>query len=145
MDSIIQVLSQQVKGNVTKKYWQDLNDEKFMYQICDDCNSSIFYPRVVCPTCMSESLSWHQASGTGKIYSFTVVYRTVDPRFKSETPYVVGLIDLDEGIRVMGNIIGWEDPEGLLIDQTVEIKYKKLSEEYTLPVFKVVSKEGHHS
>src|SRR3954454_19022303 len=91
---------QQLKGSVTKKYWEELNNGKFMFQKCDDCNTPIFYARVVCPECMSENLSWHQASGTGKIYSFSTVYRTGDPRFKSETPFCFGLIDLDEGIRV---------------------------------------------
>jgi uncharacterized OB-fold protein len=142
MDGFGSVLLQYVKGKVTKKYWQELNNEKFMYQKCDDCHTSIFYPRVICPECLSESLSWHQASGQGKIYSFTVVYRTGDPRFKAETPYVVGLIELAEGIRVMGNIIGWEEPEALLVDQTVELEYKKISEEYTLPLFRVDSGEG---
>jgi uncharacterized protein len=141
MDNIGLELSVQVKGNVTKKYWQELNNENFIYQKCDDCQTSIFYPRVVCPECMSESLSWHSASGKGKIYSFTVVYRTGDPRFKAETPYVVGLVDLAEGIRVMGNIIGWNDPEALLVDEKVTIEYKKISEEYTLPVFRIDSKE----
>jgi uncharacterized OB-fold protein len=131
-------LPQQVKGTVTKKYWEDLKEGKFMYQMCDDCGSPIFYPRVVCPKCMSENLTWHQASGDGKIYSFTVVYRPVDPRFKPDVPYVVGLIDLAEGIRVMGNIIGWDDPEGLQIDQPVKIEYSKVTDEFTFPVFRAI-------
>ncbi|MGO4888384.1 Zn-ribbon domain-containing OB-fold protein [Anaerobacillus sp. MEB173] len=141
MNSDNQLLLQQVKGNVSKKYWDNLKEEKFMFQKCKDCGFSIFYPRVVCPKCMSENLSWHQAKGNGQIYSYTVVYRTGDPIFKSETPYVVGLIELAEGIRVMGIIIGWDDPEALQIEQGVSIVYDKVTDDVTLPRFKI-NREG---
>ena len=131
----------QVKGEVSQKYWQALNEEKFIFQKCSDCQSSIFYPRVVCPKCMSENLTWHEASGEGEIYSFTVVYRTTNPVFKNDVPYVVGLIDLAEGIRVMGNIVGTEDPENLAMNQPVKVEFKKVTDEFTFPVFRVIEGE----
>ncbi|MFD6440540.1 Zn-ribbon domain-containing OB-fold protein [Peribacillus sp. NPDC060186] len=130
-------LPQQINGVAAKKFWEDLKEEKFMYQQCDDCNSPIFYPRVVCPNCMSENLNWHQASNDGKIYSFTVVYKSTNPAFKENVPYIVGLIDLAEGIRVMGNIVGIDDPEALQIGQPVKIEFNKVTDEFTFPVFRV--------
>ena len=141
MNDYIKPLPQQVKGVVSRKYWDSLKEEKFMYQKCNDCDVSIFYARVICPNCMSENLSWHQSAGKGTIYSYTTVFRTGAPGFTSEVPYVVGLVDLAEGIRVMANIIGWDDPEALQIDQAVQIEFQKATDEFTLPVFRVIKEE----
>ncbi len=131
-------LPAQVKGTVTKEYWEALKEGKFKFQKCDNCNTSIFYPRVVCPSCMSEKLSWKEASGKGEIYSYTVVYKAINPAFKEDLPYTVGLIDLAEGIRVMGNIIGTDDPESLKVGQAVKIEFSKVTDDFTFPVFRVV-------
>ena len=137
-------LPNSVRGTVSKRYWNELKEEKFIYQTCDDCNSPIFYARVVCPNCLSDKLSWEEASGKGEIYSFTIVYRTAAQGFKEDVPYAVGLIDLDEGIRVTGNIIGWDNPGEVQIEQEVSIEYHHVSDEVTLPVFRVVKEDNRY-
>ncbi|MCF8565754.1 Zn-ribbon domain-containing OB-fold protein [Alicyclobacillus tolerans] len=126
-----------VTKGIAEKFWNALNQEKFLYQRCDDCLAAIFYPRVVCPQCMSDNLSWQTSSGKGNVYTYTVVYKPVDARFKPIAPYVVALIDLDEGIRVMGNIVGWHDPEAIQVGQRVAVEYQRVTDQITLPMFRV--------
>jgi len=75
------------------------------YQRCADLDHVVFYPRVLCPTCGSGSLSWHESQGTGTVYAVTALH----PRDKPA--YNVSLIDLDEGFRVMTNVIGIDTTE----------------------------------
>ncbi|ADG05988.1 Zn-ribbon domain-containing OB-fold protein [Kyrpidia tusciae] len=126
-----------VTKGVASTFWEGLREEKFLYQRCRGCGRSVFYPRVVCPQCMSDDLVWEESSGFGNVYSYTVVYRPVDPRFKPDAPYVVALIDLDEGIRVMGNVVGLDDPENLRMGQRVQVEYHHVTDEVTLPMFRV--------
>lgn len=83
--------------------WREhLRDGRFMLQQCGDCQRFVFYPRVVCPFCAGESLSWRLAGAGGTVYSTTVVAR----RDKDGGPYNVALIDLDEGVRMMSRVEG---------------------------------------
>jgi uncharacterized protein len=68
------------------------------FQHCERCGESVFFPRVLCPSCGSTRLSWRHSEGAGTVYSAT----TVHPR--DQDPYTVGLIDLDDGVRVMTSI-----------------------------------------
>ena len=63
-------------------------------------------PRCLCPVCWSDQLEWVDAKGTGSVHSFTVIRRASDPAFAPLVPYTVALIDLDEGPRMMANIVG---------------------------------------
>lgn len=89
----------------SKFYWESCQKEKLMIQQCMDCDEHIFYPRIVCPHCMSDQLNWVEASGRGKIYSYTIARRGAGPAFSQDAPYVVALVELDEGVRILSNII----------------------------------------
>jgi uncharacterized OB-fold protein len=127
-----------VTKGVASKFWESLKNGEFLYQKCETCDHTFFYPRVVCPNCMSDQLTWNKSSNQGEIYSYTVVYRPVDPRFKADAPYVVALVNLAEGVRVMGNVLDVAEPEQLQIGQRVEIVFDKVTEDVTLPMFRVV-------
>ncbi|MEK9198416.1 Zn-ribbon domain-containing OB-fold protein [Ureibacillus sp. FSL E2-3493] len=120
----------------SKPYWDGLKDHKLLIQQCEDCQQSIFYPRSICPHCFSGQLSWFQANGTGSIYSFTIVHQGYGP-FKGEPPYVVGIVELDEGVRMMTRIIG--DKDEISIGKRVSVVYKEVEEDFVLPYFQLIA------
>lgn len=120
----------------SKPFWNGLKEEKLLIQHCDDCNKYIFYPRSICPHCFSNNISWRNAKGTGKIYSFTIVHQAFGP-FKNETPFVVGVVELDEGVRMMTRIIG--DQENIAIDKRVSVVFTKVEDNFVLPYCQIVS------
>ena len=84
------------------RYQAALNEGRFIIQRCDGCKRHVFYPRVVCPHCGSDSLAWVEPKGTGVVYSTTTVRRK--PEVGGD--YDVSLIDLDEGVRMMSRVEG---------------------------------------
>lgn len=118
----------------SKPFWDGLGRNELMIQKCEDCQQHIFYPRFLCPHCFSDQVSWIKASGLGEIYSYTVVHRAFGP-FAEQTPYVVAIVELEEGVRMMTRIIG--DREEIAIGKPVSVTYEQIDEELTLPYFKL--------
>jgi hypothetical protein len=110
---------------------------KLLIQQCEDCAQHIFYPRAVCPHCMSDRIKWVESSGKGKVYSFTVARRPAHPAFADHVPYVVALITLDEGVRMMSNVIN-VDVDAVKCDMPVEVVFVKVDDQITLPKFQPV-------
>jgi uncharacterized OB-fold protein len=116
-------------------YWSALKAKRLVLKRCRDCGRAHFYPRALCPHCHSDALEWSDARGTGSIYSFTVARRPAGPAFKADTPYVVAVVDLDEGARMMTNIVT-DDVNAVRIGQRVSIVFDAVPDEITLPKFK---------
>ena len=87
-------------------YWQSPKEGKLVLRRCKSCGEVHFMPRYLCPLCWSTQLEWIDAAGKGKVHSFTIIRRASSPAFAGLTPYVVALIDLAEGPRMMSNIVG---------------------------------------
>jgi len=87
-------------------YWSAAKEGRLVLQKCRDCGHLDFMPRHVCPKCWSEAKEWQDADGAGTVHSFSIVHRAPLPAFRDDVPYVVALIDLAEGPRMMTNIIG---------------------------------------
>jgi uncharacterized OB-fold protein len=73
-------------------------------QRCDDCGRWRHPPRIRCAACGSDAWSWQPVAGTGRLFTWTVTHRAVDPAFAEELPYVIAVVELDEGPRVVGNV-----------------------------------------
>jgi uncharacterized OB-fold protein len=117
-------------------YWDGLKENKLMLPKCDDCGKPFFYPRVLCPNCHSRNISWMQASGRGKLYSFQIAHRSLNRAFKVELPCVMAMIELEEGPRVMSNLINIEpDPSVVKCDMPVEVVFEKQNDDITLALF----------
>lgn len=99
-------LPKPVSNADSQPYWQGARENKLLIRKCNACGQVHFMPRHLCPTCWSDDLQWVQASGKGTVHSYTIIRRASDPRFASLVPYVVALIDLQEGPRMMANILG---------------------------------------
>ena len=78
-----------------KPYWDGLKEGKLMMPKCDDCGHTFFYPRIACPSCHSRNVGWVQASGKGKLFSFEIAHRSLNPAFKIEAPYILAMIELE--------------------------------------------------
>ena len=94
-------------------------------------------PRAVCPSCWSHDLEWVEATGRGKIHSFTIIRRAPLPAFVDRVPYAVALIDLSEGPRMMANIVGG-NALNIRVGDEVEVTFERRGEG-AVPQFKLLS------
>lgn len=117
-------------------YWTALDQQRLLLKRCGACGKAHFYPRELCPYCYADDLVWFEASGLGAIYSFTVCHRSAGPAFAADVPYVVALVDLAEGPRMMTRIIG--DPAAVAIGRTVKVRFERQTETIVLPFFELV-------
>ena len=122
----------------TAPFWAATRERRLTYQTCDACGSIVFYPRRHCTGCVGGNLAWHTASGRGSIYSFSVVRQSYHPFFRELVPYAVAWIDLEEGPRLLSNVVGVDDPGALRIGQAVEVQWEE-HEELNIPLFKPVT------
>jgi uncharacterized protein len=117
----------------TQAYWDAAKENRLVIQQCRDCGKLQFYPRGVCSHCLSSGLDWIEASGRGTVYSFTIAHRAPHPGFGNETPFVIAIVELAEGVRMMTNIVGC-DPKTMRIDMPVKVVFDA-SGDVTLPKF----------
>ncbi len=122
-------------STLSEPYFQGAREGKLRLQLCQQCQQHQFYPRVICSHCGSDNLGWSSASGRGAIASFTVVRRAISEAY--DAPYVVALIDLEEGPRMMSSLVD-ADPDTVAIGDAVEVSFAEWSEDITMPVFKIV-------
>ena len=118
-----------------RPFWEGTKRHELCLQKCRDCGKFRFYPRSICPHCLSYNTEWTKVSGRGKIYSFTVANRTVSPAFRQDVPYSIAIIELEEGVRMMSNIVECRN-EDLSIDMPVEVVFDDVTPEITLPKFR---------
>lgn len=118
----------------TAPYWKASTEHRLLIKYCRDCGKHHFYPRELCPHCHSDAVDWVQAKGTGAIYSFTIARRPAGPAFKPDAPYVVAIVELDEGPRMMTNITG-SPPDSIRIGQRVAVAYEDINADVSLPKF----------
>ena len=119
----------------SREFWAALKARQLTLQRCRDCRHFRFYPRAVCPHCLSGEFEWVPASGKGTLYSFTVCYRPAGEAFAGDVPYIVALIELAEGVRVMSNLVQCP-PERARVGMPVEVVFEDASEEITLYKFR---------
>lgn len=89
----------------TVEFWDGCASERLLLPRCDECHEHIWYPRLVCPFCGSQSVSYVESSGLGTVYSFTVVRRG-SGAYRDAAPYILAMIELDEGPIMMTNVVG---------------------------------------
>ena len=119
----------------TAAYWEAAREHRFIIQKCNNCGEFQFYPRGVCSHCLSSDLAWQDASGRGEVYSFSINYRAPHPGFADKTPFVLALVTLAEGPRMMTNIVDC-DPDTVQIGMAVTVTFDDVTEEITLPKFR---------
>ncbi|WP_076858348.1 Zn-ribbon domain-containing OB-fold protein [Bradyrhizobium mercantei] len=120
----------------TAPFWQAAARGKLVLQYCKDTGRFQHYPRPVSIYTGSRNLEWREVSGKGEIYAYTVV-RVPGPGLEGRLPLLVVTIQLDEGVRIIGNVLGAE-PEELAIGRRVELTWDQLGEDVQYPAFRLV-------
>jgi hypothetical protein len=120
----------------TAAFWAGTAAGKLLLQRCADCGRHLWYPRYLCAHCHSVNLQNIEASGRGTIYSFTLTTRGILD-YADCGPYVLALVELAEGPRMMTNIVE-ADPATLAIGQAVEVVFHDTGEGNALPRFRPI-------
>ena len=120
----------------TQPFWDGARRGALLIQRCPDCGRPQFYPRPRCVRC-GGSIDWIEASGEGRVYSYTVVHRAPHESLVPLVPYVVALVDLAEGVRMMSRVRA-ADSGAVQIGAAVRVAFERVSDEVTLPLFEVV-------
>jgi uncharacterized OB-fold protein len=118
----------------SQAYWDGLRDRKLLMPRCDACRKYWFPPSLLCPHCNATNWTWTSTSGRGRIFSYVVYHRIYHPGFADEVPYAVAVIELDEGPRMVSNVIGIA-PDKLACDLRVQVVYQPITDTITLPKF----------
>lgn len=117
----------------TQHFWDGTQTGELRLQRCDACAHTYFPPRPFCPACGSRKVSIFKASGKATLYSYVIHHRPV-PGFTP--PYAIAVVELEEGPRMMTNIVGCpQTPEALELDMKLEVSFERLDDTTTLPLF----------
>jgi uncharacterized OB-fold protein len=90
---------------ISREYWDGLGRGELRLQRCLDCGTAQFYPRALCSTCAGD-VEWFTASGLGTVHTFSIVRSNPAEPFASLVPYVFAIVEMDEGPRMLTNVIG---------------------------------------
>ena len=115
-------------------FWEGAAAKKLMLPHCNVCGRFWFPPSQRCRHCLSDDFAWRESAGAGRIYSFVVYHRVYHPGFENDVPYVVAIIELDEGPRLLSNIVGtpWET---IRCDMRVHVVFEDTGRGITIPKF----------
>ena len=121
----------------TRAYWDACRRGQLLIQHCDKCDEYQFYPRGICSHCWSENPSWFQSTGKGTVWTYTVTYQNRTTGF-DQGPYVLALVELEEGVRMFTNIVGC-DPGEVTIGMPVEVTFERATDQISVPYFRPAS------
>jgi uncharacterized OB-fold protein len=119
-------------------FWAATLEDELVVQHCTSCGHHQLYGRSRCTNCHAATLEWIPVSGSGTVYSLTVIRQNPSRSFRHLLPLVVALVDLDEGPRLMTNVVGC-DPADVAIGARVRVVFEQVSDDAALPLFELVS------
>ena len=115
-------------------FWQAAKEHRLLIPRCNACKKFWFPPSQLCPHCLSADTGWEAVSGRGRIYSFVVFHRVYHPAFAGEVPYVVAIVELEEGPRMLTNIVGMPVDQ-VRCNMPVTVVFDDVSSELSVPKF----------
>jgi uncharacterized OB-fold protein len=125
----------------TQPFWDGCAAGELRIQRCTDCGKPYFYPRPVCPACGSRNVEWFTASGRATLYSYVINHRAA-PGFAGDVPYAIAVVQLEEGPRMMSNIVGLPaTPEALVLDMPLQVTFETRGD-VSLPQFQPAETEA---
>ena len=107
----------------TRFYWESAQRGVLALPLCVACGTCFFYPRTHCPGCLSDAVEWIEASGRGMLHTYVICHAPA-PGFEDETPYVIAIVELEEGLRMMSGLVDVApDPDALELDMPLEVLF----------------------
>lgn len=126
------------KTEISQGFWDAIAEGRLAIQRCTACGLLRHYPQLRCPACHAPESDWQTVSGRGHVHSYTVSHRAFHPAWKDHVPYVIATIELDEGVRMVCDLLD-ADPETIAIGQAVEVRFEDLSGQGPVPRFEVIN------
>jgi uncharacterized OB-fold protein len=123
----------------SEPFWAASKDGRLVVQRCTSCGHHQLYARAHCLVCRAD-VDWVDASGYGTVYSRTVIRQNFSRSIAHLLPYVVALVDLDEGPRLMTNVVG-SPPDDVAIGARVQVRFEPVSDDASMPMFELASDE----
>ncbi|MFA5522079.1 MAG: Zn-ribbon domain-containing OB-fold protein [Castellaniella sp.] len=130
-----QTLPKPIANADSAPYWDAAREHRLVIRRCRDCGALHFMPRYICPECWSEALEWVESAGKGQVHSFSIIHRAPLAEFALRVPYVTALIELDEGPRMVANILG-DDALSVAIGDRVSVTFEDRGDGALIPQFK---------
>jgi|SRR5215472_5395786 len=126
-------------SDLTRPYWEQARQGRLVVQHCAACDRIWHPPLPACPGCQSARTGWREVSGDGTVYTFTVVTHPTHFAFADQVPYVVAIVELAEGPRLVTGITGCA-PEAVRVGMPVRVCYQRVADDITLPCFEPVNR-----
>jgi len=120
---------------LTEPFWEAAKRHEFILPHCKTCDNVFWYPRSECPNCMSNDIDWVRGNGRGRVHTFTIIRQPGHPGFIDDVPYIYAIIQLDEGPRMISNVVDCPI-EDVKIDMPVVAVFDDITPEWTLIKFK---------
>jgi uncharacterized OB-fold protein len=118
----------------SEPFWEATREPRLVLQWCASCDRPIHFPREACPRCLSDDLGYRDATGRGTVHAVSVMPKPANPSMAGRAPYAVALVDLDEGARLLTDVVV-DDPWSVTIGQRVSVVWEPLPDGRHLPRF----------
>ena len=109
------------RNELNAPYWDALAQGSLAFQRCTQCGHAWLPPRSECPACLADNYHWEKAGGDARLVSWVTYHIAYHPAFKDRLPYTVAVVELDEGPRLISNVVGIDDAPALTIDQRLRL------------------------
>jgi hypothetical protein len=116
-------------------FFEAAHRHELVVQRCTGCGALRFPARPICSRCLSREAEWVPASGRGTVFSFAIMHQAMHPGFAAEVPYAVVVIELDEGVRLLSNLVDCPTSD-VRIGMPVEVVFDDVTPDVTLPKFR---------
>ena len=117
-----------------KAFWDGTREQQLLIPTCRSCGKAFWYPRPTCPHCLSADIDWRATTGAGEVAAVSVMHRPANPFMADKVPYAVVLVDLDDGVRLMSNMVA-VDATDVRVGMRVQLRWEELSDGRNLWLF----------
>jgi uncharacterized OB-fold protein len=122
------------EDSLTQPYWEGVRQRKLLVQHCRACGHLWHPPTPICPECQAKNYDWQAVSGRGVVYSYTIVHHPAHTAVADKVPYLVALVTLEEGPRVVSNILNCPNDK-VTVGLPVRLTFQKIADGVVLPQF----------